>query len=140
MRRSQIHRRIAERAVAIYGNRENEIAAELAMHFEQSRDYKRSAKYLQQAAVNATRRFAYKEAVGLSRRGLKLLERVPDTAERTCQELSLQLTLGVPLIATEGYAAPDVGNVYLKARGLCQQLGETPDVSEVLWGSGRFIP
>ena len=46
----------------------------------------------------------------------------------------MQLTLGVPLIATEGYAAPDVGNVYLKARELCQQLGGTSDVSEVLWG------
>jgi predicted ATPase len=42
------------------------------------------------------------------------------------------------LIATEGYAAPDVGTVYLKARELCQQLGETPDVSEVLWGLRTF--
>ena len=40
----------------------------------------------------------------------------------------------MPLIATEGYAAPDVGSVYLKARELCQQLGGTADVSEVLWG------
>jgi tetratricopeptide (TPR) repeat protein len=49
--------------------------------------------------------------------------------------LSLQLTLGVPLIATEGYAAPSVGGVYLKARELSQQPGcLTPDISEVLWG------
>jgi len=60
---------------------------------------------------------------------------LPDSAERAKQELSLQLTLGVPLIATEGYAAPDVGRVYLKARELCLQLGSlTTDVSEVLWG------
>jgi DNA-binding winged helix-turn-helix (wHTH) protein/predicted ATPase len=138
MRRSQIHHRIAEQGVVVYGNRESEIAAELAMHFEQSRDYKRAAKYLQQAADNAIRQFAYKEAVELSRRGLELLGRVPDTAERTNQELCLQLTLGVPLIATKGYAAPEVGSVYLRARFLCQQLGETPDVSEVLWGLWTF--
>jgi predicted ATPase len=39
MRRSQIHHRIAERGVAIYGDRDIEIAAQLAMHFERSRDW-----------------------------------------------------------------------------------------------------
>jgi predicted ATPase len=44
----------------------------------------------------------------------------------------------VPLIATQGYAAPGVGSVYLRARELYQQLGDTPDVSEVLWGLWTF--
>jgi predicted ATPase len=44
----------------------------------------------------------------------------------------------MPLIATEGYAAPDVGNVYLKARKLCQQLGDAPEISQVLWGLWTF--
>ena len=44
----------------------------------------------------------------------------------------------MPLIATEGYAAPDVGSVYMRARELCQQLGETPEISEVLWGLWTF--
>jgi predicted ATPase len=104
------------------------------MHFDRGRDYERAAKHFQQAANNAIRRFAYREAVGLARRGLELLRKLPNTARRAEHELLMQLTLGVPLIATEGYAAPDVGNVYLKARELCQQLGGTADVSEVLWG------
>jgi predicted ATPase len=115
-----------------------DIAAELAMHFEQGADYKKAAEYLQQAADNAVRRFAYREAVVLSRRGLELLATLPETVERARQELSLQLTLGVPLIATEGHAAPDVGRVYLKARELYQRVGETPGVSEVLWGLRSF--
>jgi DNA-binding winged helix-turn-helix (wHTH) protein/predicted ATPase len=133
-RRAQLHRRIGEQGEALYGERAREIAAELAMHFERGSNYKQAAKYLQQAADNAIRRFAYQEAVGLSRRGLELLWKLPDTPERALQELCLQLTLGVPLIATEGYAAPDVGSVYLKARELYLRLGETPDVSEVYWG------
>jgi DNA-binding winged helix-turn-helix (wHTH) protein/predicted ATPase len=137
-RRSQIHGRIGERGEIIYGDRVGEIAAELAVHFEQARDLTRAVKYLQLAAENAIRRFAYQEAVGLSRRGLELLWKIPDTPERAQQELCLQLTLGVPLIATEGYAAPEVGCVYLRARELCQQLGETPDVSEALWGLWTF--
>ena len=137
-RRVQLHRRIGEQGEMLYGERAREIAAELAMHFERGSNYKQAVKYLQQAADNDIRRFAYQDAVGLSRRGLELLWRLPDTPERAEQELCLQLTLGVPLIATEGYAAPDVGTVYLKARELCQQLGETPDVSEVLWGLRTF--
>jgi predicted ATPase/DNA-binding winged helix-turn-helix (wHTH) protein len=137
-RRVQLHRRIGERGEEIYGERAREIAAELAMHFERGRDFKRAANHLQQAADNAIRRFAYREAVGLARRGLQLLGRLPDTPERAEQELSLQVTLGMPLIATEGYAAEAVGAVYTRARVLCQQMGETPDLSEVLWGLWAF--
>jgi predicted ATPase/DNA-binding winged helix-turn-helix (wHTH) protein len=137
-RRVQLHRRIGEQGEALYGERAREIAPELAMHFERGSSYKQAIKYLQQAADNALRRFAYREAVGLARRALELLWKLPDTTERAEQELCLQLTIGVPLIATEGYAAPEVGSVYLRARELCQQLGETPDVSEVLWGLWTF--
>jgi DNA-binding winged helix-turn-helix (wHTH) protein/predicted ATPase len=134
-RRIQLHRRIAEGGEEVYGERVREIAAELAMHFERGANYKQAAKYLQQAADNAIRRFAYREAVVLSRRGLELLRMLPDTPERAEQELSLQLALGVPLTATEGYAAPEAGRAYLRARELSQQLGcETPDMAEVLWG------
>ena len=137
-RRVELHRRIGEQGEVIYGERAGEIAAELAMHFERGANYKQAVQYLQQAAENAIRRFAYQEAVGLARRGLELLERLPDTTERAQQELWLHLTLGVPLIATEGYAAPDVGSVYTRARELCKQLGETPEISQVLWGLWTF--
>jgi predicted ATPase/DNA-binding winged helix-turn-helix (wHTH) protein len=137
-RRVQLHRRIGAQGEALYGGGAKAIAAELAMHFERGADHKQAAKYLQLAADNAIRRFAYQEAVALSRRGLELLSKLPDTPERAEQELCLQLTLGVPLIATDGYAAPAVGGVYLKARELCQQLGEPPDVSEALWGLWTF--
>ena len=138
LRRIQLHRRIGEQAVALYGERGREIAAELAMHFEQGANYRQAVKYLQRAAENEIFRFAYSEAVSLARRGLELLERLPNTPERAQQELSLQLTLGVPLIATQGYAASDVGSVYTRARTLCQQLGETPEIAQVLWGLRTF--
>jgi predicted ATPase len=137
-RRMHLHRRIGERAETVYGERAHEIAAELAMHFEQATDYRRAARYLQQAAVNATRRSAYLEAIALSRRGLELLATVPDTDERARQELWLQITLGVPLIATEGYAAPEVGSVYRRARRLCERLDTTPEIAQVLWGLWTF--
>jgi DNA-binding winged helix-turn-helix (wHTH) protein/tetratricopeptide (TPR) repeat protein len=137
-RRMQLHRRIGLRGEESYGDRTSEIAAELAMHFEQAADYQRATRYLQQAAVNAMHRSAYREAIALSRRGLELVATLPDTDERARQELRLQLTLGVPLIATEGYAAPDVGSVYRKARELCDRLETAREVSQVLWGLWTF--
>jgi predicted ATPase len=137
-RRVQLHRRIGEQSERIYGEGAREIAAELAMHFERGANHQKAVKYVQQAADNEIRRFAYKDAVVLSRRGLELLAMLPDTAARAQQELGLQLTLGVPLIATEGYAAPDVGRVYRRARELCVRLGDTPEISQVLWGLWTF--
>jgi len=137
-RRVQLHRLIGERTEEVYGEHAKDIAAELAMHFERGRDFIRAARYLQQAADKAIRQFAYQEAVGLARSGIALLEKVPDTPDRVNQALCLHLTLGVPLIVIEGYASTNVGAVYLKARELSEQIGETPDVSEVLWGLWTF--
>ncbi len=137
-RRAQLHQRIGEWSESFYGEHAREIAAELAMHFDRAANHKQAVKYLQQAAENDIRRFAYREAVTLSRRGLELVKRMPDTAERARQELGLHVTLGVPLIATEGYAAPEVGSSYTRARELCRQLGEAPEIPQVLWGLWTF--
>jgi predicted ATPase len=137
-RRVHAHQRIGHRGEDVYGTRTNEIAGELAMHFEQATDYRRAARYLHQAAVNALRRSAYREAILLSRRGLELLARLPETDDDARQQLWLLMTLGVPLIATEGYAAAEVGSVYVKAREICQRLEPTPELSQVLWGLWTF--
>ena len=55
MRRAQTHRRIGDRGEAIFGDRATEIAAELAMHFEQGLDAARAVKYLLLAAENAAK-------------------------------------------------------------------------------------
>ena len=42
-------------------------------------------------------------------------------------------------MATKGCAAPEVGKVYARARELCQQVGETPQLFPALWGLLCFI-
>jgi urease beta subunit len=51
---------MGERLEQAYGLRAREIAAELAMHFEQGRDYAKAVRYLQQAGERAVRRSAHK--------------------------------------------------------------------------------
>lgn len=63
-----------------------------------------------------------------------MLKALPDTPERTRQELNLQTALGPALVATKGYAAPEVEQVYARARALCQRLGEVPQFVPVLFG------
>ena len=63
-----------------------------------------------------------------------MLETLPDTHTRCQHELTLQCALGAPLIATKGYAAPEVAHAYSRARALCQQMGETAQLLPVLYG------
>ena len=75
------------------------------------------------------------EAISHLTKGLELLKTLPDTPERTQQELVLQTTLGLALMATQGLAAPEVEQAYARARELCQQVGETPQLFPVLLGT-----
>src|SRR5262245_29713677 len=133
-RRSQIHRRIGECEETSMGERAGEIAAELAMHFEQGRDFDRAVNYLQQAADNANRRFAHREAIMLARRGLELLKNLPETIERARQELRLQMAFCMAQRVTQGYGASIVEQTYKRAIELRVQLGESLQLFWVLHG------
>jgi predicted ATPase len=133
-RRVRLHRQIGEREEQGYGERASEIAAELAVHFERGRDYERAVRYRQQAGQNAMRRNANQEAIDHFTKGLELLQTLPDTPARARQEVTLQLTLGAPLLATKGYAAPELEHAYRRARELCEKVDETAQLFPVLHG------
>jgi predicted ATPase len=133
-----LHQRLGERLETAYGERAKEIAAELAVHFERGRDYARAVQHLQHAGQNAMRRSAQREAISHLTKGLELLKRLPDTPERAQNEVALQIILGPALIATKGYAAPEVAQAYTRARELCHQLGEGARLFTVLRGLWVF--
>ncbi|MSQ48530.1 MAG: hypothetical protein EXR78_09160 [Deltaproteobacteria bacterium] len=133
-RRARFHQRIGERAEAGYGERVGEPAAELAMHFEQGRDYTRAVTYLQQAAENAIRRAAFPEAIAHFTKGLGLLTHWSDTPTRTQQELSLYITVIGPLMTLKGESSSELEHVYTQIDKLSRQLGETTQSFWVLTG------
>ncbi len=134
----QWHLRIGERKEAAYGQRAREIAAELALHFEQGRDYRRAVRYLHLAGETAMRRSAHQESISYFTKGIELLKEWPDTQERTQQEFRLQITLGGPRIASQGFAAPEVGHAYGRALALSRQRGEAPQIIRALNGLSGF--
>lgn len=137
-RRVSLSASVAQTLLGFYGEKSEEVAAELAWLLEAARDFSRAADYFLVAARNATRVFANQEAVLLARRGVDLLASLPDTLERARKELSLQITLGTPLMATMGFPAPEVERTYRRAHELCRQIGETPDLFPALYGLWLF--
>ncbi|MGH7963936.1 MAG: ATP-binding protein, partial [Candidatus Binatia bacterium] len=138
VRRMQLHRRIAARKEAAYGQRVGEIAAELAVHFEKGRDLQRTVHYLEKAGETAVHRSAHQEAIVYLRKGLDLLVTQAETPERTHQELALLVALGSSLIVTKGYAAPEVEQVYGYAQDLCCRVEGTPQLVPSLLGLCGF--
>ena len=137
-RRAGLHQRIGERAETAYGSRAEEIAAELAIHFERGRDIPRAIQYLQFAGENAVRRSANQEAISHLTKGLTLVSSLAESRERLQQELTLQVALGSLLMAAKGWADPATGQVYARARELCQHLENPPELFSVLQGLWTF--
>jgi len=133
LRRSQIHHRIGERGIAAFGERRSEVAAQLAMHFEQSHDWVRALEYISQAAETATHKSAHHEAAELARRGLEVLKSVPDTGQRTQQEIKLRMILSVSLMATKGFASAEVKEVLTRGHELFWSQGPSPELFHMLW-------
>ncbi|HEX2239510.1 MAG TPA: AAA family ATPase, partial [Gammaproteobacteria bacterium] len=71
-RRMRFHRRIGLCLERGYGLRAAEIASELALHFEQGREYAKAVHYLRQAAASAAARYANREAIDYLTRTLAL--------------------------------------------------------------------
>src|SRR5262249_55098559 len=117
-----------------YGERAREIAAELAVHFEQGRDYPKAVQYLQQAGENAARRSAHQEAITHLTNGLELLKLLPDSPARVQQELRLLKRLGPTLVSLKGYAAAEVEHTYACAYELAQKDGRPQQLLSVLPG------
>src|SRR5262249_15360985 len=67
-------------------------------------------------------------------KGLELLATLPETSERLQRAVDMHITLGASLIATKGYAAPEVGETYTSARQLCQYLEDPYQLFPVLRG------
>ena len=136
--RQQHHQHIAEVVEAQFPEVCETQPELLAHHYTEAGLHAPAIGYWQKAGQRAIERSANLEAVGHLTTGLDLLKTLPDTPERTQQELTLHTALGVSLRATKGFGAPEVGQVYARARELCQQVEETPQLVPVLRGLWEF--
>ena len=132
-RRQQYHQRIAQTLEQRFPDTRETQPELFAHHYTEAGLRAPAIVYWQRAGQRAIERSAYVEAKAYLTRGLDVLKELPDTPERTQQELALQVSLGVPMMVTKGYASPEVQRTYGRARELCLQVGDTPQLATVLW-------
>jgi predicted ATPase len=132
-----LHERAAQAIEGLFAERLPEHYHALAHHYSRSGNTTRAVDYLQRAGQQAVERSAYAEAISHLTAALDLLPTLPETRERSQQELVVQMTLGIALGATRDYATPEVERLYTRARALCEQVGEPPQLFRVLWGLWR---
>jgi predicted ATPase len=140
-RRQRLHLDVADAIERLYADALEDHADDLAHHLWQAgaaADPGRTIRYLQLAGDEAVQRSANLQAIGYYTRALEMVQTLPDTPERAQQELMLHIVVGTPLIATKGFASPEVEKVYTRARTLCQQAGDSPQLFPVLWGLWVF--
>lgn len=133
--RAYLHEDIGQLLEKWFADGVDEIAVQLAHHFEQAGDTFRSARYLLLAGERARRMSANEEAFTHLTRGLQLVQVFPeDSLERAAFEMGLQVALGATLIALRGYGAAEVGRAFGRAREMCRAMQDPPGVMPVLYG------
>ncbi len=136
-RRAALSGRVARSLVA-HGEQTPASAARLAVLFEAARDFATSARYYFVAAQHSVGLFGFREALSLAERGLKALRGMPEGPERKQQELGLQMIRGLALRMMKGWAAAELEPVFARARELCQELDDPPEVFPVRWALTLF--
>jgi len=136
--RQRYHQRIAQVLEAQFPETVETQPELLAHHFTEAGLAEHAVPYWQRAGQRASAGSAYVEAMSHFTKGLEVLQGLPDTPERAQRELDVQIALGQACIATKGQAAPEVGQIYRQARGLCRQVEDVPQLCRVLWGLFSF--
>ncbi|MGA9722128.1 MAG: adenylate/guanylate cyclase domain-containing protein [Candidatus Binatus sp.] len=137
-KRRQVHGRVAQALEEQFPHTAETQPELLAHHYTQAGLAALAISYWHEAGKRAAQGSASKEAAAHLSRGLELIETLPDTPERSELELALQTTLGPALIATKGYAAPEVGAAYDRARELCQRAENSSQLPIVVFGLFAF--
>jgi len=136
--RQKYHRKIAQELEKNFPETMETQPELLAHHFTEADLNEQAFGYWLQAGKRATQCSANLEAIDHLTKGLEVLMTLPDTLERARKELDVQTTLGPVLMAVKGFSSLDTERAYARARELCQQVGETPQLFPVLFGLFRF--
>ncbi|HET6406849.1 MAG TPA: SpoIIE family protein phosphatase, partial [Chthoniobacteraceae bacterium] len=132
--RRQFHRQVAEVMEARFPLSAENQPELLALHFTEAGLPEKAVIYWLRAGQRSLLRFANIEAIGHLNRGLELLHSMDESDARDTRELELLGPLGTSYIAARGYAAPEVGPIFQRARTLAERSGETTQTFTMMRG------
>jgi predicted ATPase len=137
-RRRQFHQQVAEAIETQFAHLVEAQPERLAEHLAEAGSTEKAIGFCLKAGMRSRDRFAHAEAIGHFSRGLKLLETLEPSAERDVREIELLGPLGTAYIAARGYAAPEVGPIFHRARALCERVEQRPELFTMMWGNFAF--
>jgi class 3 adenylate cyclase/predicted ATPase len=136
--RQQLHAEIAQ-ALETHSPELMDSQPELfAQHYAEAGLVEKSVTYWAKAGHRSTARSAMAEAAAQFQRGIDQLVLLPDTPERQRQELEFFSALGAVLQVVKGFAAPETGRAYGRARELWEQLGAPAEFLRVPFGQSLY--
>jgi class 3 adenylate cyclase/predicted ATPase len=133
-KRQQVHSDIASILKNDYPQLVENQPELLAYHYQEAGNHELGIHCWFEAGKRALAHSANVEAIVIFRNALQLLNALPETSERTKQEIDIQLALGIPLIAVRGYASTETREAFSRARTLCLWLGNIPEYFQALFG------
>jgi class 3 adenylate cyclase/tetratricopeptide (TPR) repeat protein len=133
-KRKELHLRTAQIIESKYPDIAQSRPALLAWHFGEGGEANKSITLWTQAARMSLQAFANFEAITQAQSGLDIVAGLPASAQRISQEIPLQSMLGSGLLATRGYVAPEVKAAFTRAQELCEQVGDAPQLFQVVVG------
>jgi serine phosphatase RsbU (regulator of sigma subunit) len=133
-KRRQFHRQIALALESRFPETALSLPELLAHHFTEAGLTQNAIDYWLKAGQRSIDRSAFAEAIGHLTQGLALVGTLEESRGRDMQELQFLMRLAPAYIAARGYAAPEAGPVLLRARELCQRLGDSQHQFGVMLG------
>lgn len=132
--RRHYHLKIAEALESRFPDVADSQPETIAYHFAEAGAGERAMPYWHRAGQRAAERSANLEAVGHLRKSLDLVLGLSPGRERAERELAVLITLGPALMATQGWNAPEVQEVYSAALRLAEETGRVAELFPALWG------
>jgi predicted ATPase/class 3 adenylate cyclase len=135
--RQHYHQRIAQVLAEQFPETAETQPELVAHHYTEAGLTEQAVRYWQQAGEHTRDQSAYVESIAHLRKGLDLLNALPNTPERMQRELDLHILLALAYHAHKGQEAAELEAAYLRARELCQHLGDDRQLFHVLVGLFR---
>jgi predicted ATPase/DNA-binding SARP family transcriptional activator len=110
-----------------------EVAHVLARHFESAGLIEKTIQYYTMAGKYSIQLSASRAAIDHFQHALHHLQSLPESENRDWQALDLYLSLGPPITASHGWAAPELEKYYLHAEALCHKLADDARLVPALW-------
>lgn len=133
--RQEFHGKIAEVLITRFPDMAETKPELLARHFEGAGRVPEAIAAWMKAGEHSRLRYAARESVAYRQKALALIETLPeDDPGRLQSEMEAQLTLSQGLMGTIGWGSREVEVACIRARDLCQRLGNGPGLIQALMG------